>query len=165
MNFTHVLEEGGVPGVLLTLYLAVLIDTFYPGLSQVWLGIYAFLSAFSVVFAVASVSDHISVLVAWDILRELDETLESGDSKRFYYQRGDKKDTVDKHDDSVYVNQIAIFAGIIGLFTLPAVFHLRLGWPPALVSIPLVIAIFYFFIYQQIYNIRNTITLTEREYE
>ena len=35
MNFTHVLEEGGVPGVLLTLYLAVLIDTFYSGLPQV----------------------------------------------------------------------------------------------------------------------------------
>ena len=153
MNFTHVLEEGGVPGVLLTLYIAVLIDTFYPGLSQVWLGIYSFLCAFSVVFAVASVSDHISVLIAWDIIRDLDKTLESEDSKRFYYQREEKKDTVDKHDDSVYVNQIAIFGGIIGILTLPVVFHFRLGWPFALVSIPLVVAIFYFFIYQQIYNI------------
>ena len=165
MNFTHVLEEGGVPGVLLTLYLAVLIDTFYLGLSQVWLGIYSFLGAFSVVFAVAAISDHISVLLAWDILEELDETLKNEDSKRFYFQRETKKDTVDKHDDAVYVNQIAIFGGIIGLFTLPAIFYVRFGWLLSLASLPLVIAVFYFFIYQQVYDLRNTIMLTEREYE
>lgn len=165
MNFTHVLEEGGVPGVLLTLYLAVLIDTFYPGLSQVWLGIYSFLGAFSIVFSVAAISDHISVLLAWDIIEELDDTFENEDAKRFYYQRKDKKDTVDKHDDTVYVNQIAIFGGIIGLVTLPAIFHFRLSWPLSLVSLPLVVIVFYLFIYQQIYDIRNTIMLTEREYE
>jgi len=165
MNFTYILEEGGVPGVLLTLYLAVLIDTFYPSLSQVWLGIYSFLGAFLVVFAVAVISDHISVLLAWDILEELDETLKKEDSKRFYFQRENKKDTVDKHDDAVYVNQIAIFGGIIGLFTLPAIFHVRFGWPLSLASLPLVIAVFYFFIYLQVYDLRNTIVLTEREYE
>lgn len=165
MNFTHVLEEGGVPGVLLTLYLAVLIDTFYPGLSQMWLGIYSFLGAFSVVFAIAAISDHISVLLAWDILEEFNEALENEDSKRFYFQRENKKDTVDKHDDAVYVNQIAIFGGIIGVFTLPVIFHFRLGWPLSLASLPLVVAVFYFFIYQQVYDLRNTIMLTEREYE
>lgn len=165
MNFTHVLEEGGVPGVLLTLYLAVLIDTFYSGLPQVWLGIYSFLGAFSVVFAVAAISDHISVLLAWDILEELDETLKNEDSKKFYFQRKNKKNTVDKHDDAVYVNQIAIFGGIIGLFTLPAVFQFRFGWPLSLASLPLVVVVFYLFIYQQVYDLRNTIMLTEREYE
>jgi hypothetical protein len=165
MNFTHVLEEGGVPGVLLTLYLAVLINTFYPSYSQVWLGIYSFLGAFSVVFAVAAISDHISVLLAWDILEELDDTLKKEDTKRFYFQREKKKDTVDKHDNAVYVNQIAIFGGIIGVFTLPVIFHFRLDWPFSLASLPLVVVIFYFFIYQQVYALRNTIMLTEREYE
>lgn len=165
MNFTQILEQGGVPGVLLTLYFAIVIDTVQPGLPKVWLGIYSFFAVFLLLFVIATIADHISVFLAWDILQEVDSELADVPEEQFYYTRDDKKETVDKHDEHVYQHQIAIIGGLIAIVTLPIILHLRFGWPTSAASIVTIPLIFYFFVYQQVAGLRNTIMLTQKEYE
>lgn len=166
MNFSNILQEGGIPGTLLAMYVAVFLDIFYSTLTNVRLGLYAIGTGLVVIFTVAVFTDHFAILFAWDLIEEADKkTNKNDDGERFYIQREEKKDVVDKHDNKVYKSAIAITSGLIVLITLPIGFSIEFGWPLILLSIPIAFFVMYVFIYKQISTMRKAIKMTGMEYE
>ena len=166
MNFSNLLQEGGIPGTLLAMYIAVFLDIYYPTLTNAQLGLYAIGSGLVVIFTVAVFTDHFAVLFAWDLIDEVNEKIaEEDDGERFYAQRTARKDAVDKHDDKVYKSSIAITASIIVLSTIYFLFSTEFGWPLVLLTIPVSLFIMYVFIYKQIISMRKAIKMTGKEYE